>query len=300
MYYNNDTIIYLDGQWVSPEKAGSNLYNQTMHYGLGVFEGIRSYDTEVGVSIFKAREHYERLVWSARQMKIPFDYSVEQLIDINYELLERNHFANAYIRPLVYMDPCMSLTPGKKSNFAMMAWVWDKFLGDQLIKVTISPYRRPDPRSCVVEAKVSGHYVNSILASVEARERGYDEALLLDVNGYVAEGPGANFFFENGGILFTSPPGNILPGITRATIMDLANELGIPVKEKFFTPDEVKGADAAFFVGTATEVCGIESLDDIPFAKAWPATSGYRLSKAYQQLIHKKQYVPQTALTYGA
>jgi branched-chain amino acid aminotransferase len=289
MYFNDETIIFLDGKYVKASDSGVNLYNQTMHYGNGVFEGIRSYDTAEGTKIFKAKEHYDRLHYSAEKMHIKLNYTWQELEEITYEVLKRNNLKDAYIRPLVYLGANMSLLPTDEVHVVIMAWDWGKLLGDKLLRLGISSYQRPNPKSCHVEAKVVGHYINSILASTEAKQNGYDEALLTDMHGNVAEGPGANFFLEKDGKLFTAPLGNILAGITRATVIDLAKKLGIEVEEKFFTPEEIKTADAAFYCGTAAEVAGIESVDAYVFPKAWKDTKGAIIQKNYMNLVLNKE-----------
>ncbi len=289
MYYNEDSIVFLDGQWLKAAETQCTLFGQTLHYGNGVFEGIRSYATEHGPSVFKAREHYERLLFSADKMFIDLPYTVDELTARTYELLEKNNLGDAYIRPLVFLGEDLHLVPSKKVHVFIAAWEWGKYLGNALTRVMTSPYQRPNPKSCCVEAKVTGHYSNSILASQHAKNAGYDEALLLDMNGFVAEGPGANFFYEKDNVLYTCPPGNILPGITRATVLELCELLEIEVVEKFFTPDEVRGADGAFFCGTAAEVAGIESLDNVPFKLKWENTLGYELSKAYQREVLEQE-----------
>lgn len=289
MYFNNDTIIFLDGQYVKAADAGVNLYNQTMHYGNGVFEGIRSYETEQGTKIFKAKEHYDRLHYSAEKMHIKLNYTVEELEQISYEVLKRNNLTDAYLRPLVYLGPNMSLQPVEEVHVVIMAWEWGKYLGDKMLRLGLSSFQRPNPKSCHVEAKVVGHYTNSILATTEAKHNGYDEALLTDMNGYIAEGPGANFFMEKDGKLFTAPLGNILAGITRATVIELAQKLNIPIEEKFFTPEDIKTADAAFFCGTAAEVIGIESLDYYTFPLNWKDSKGAVIQRNYMNLVLHKE-----------
>lgn len=290
MYYNNNTKIFLDGQWILASQATTGLYAQTLHYGNGVFEGIRSYKTEDGVQIFKAKEHFERLKYSAKVMHINLDYSVDELIKLSYELLERNNLENAYIRPLVYLGANMSLQPTDKVHVMLCAWEWGRFLGDGKLNIMTSSYQRPNPKATHIQAKVVGHYTNSILATTEAKQKGFDEALLLDMNGYVAEGPGANFFYEKDEILYTCPLGNILSGITRETILELADELEFKMVEKFFTPEEVYQADGAFFTGTAAEVAGISSLDRNKFKLEWEDTMGYDLAKAYQLRVSQREY----------
>jgi len=290
MYYNEETIIYLDGKWVKAKSASTDLYSQTLHYGAGVFEGIRSYKTEDGAKVFKAKEHYERLRYSAEKMHIELEYSVEELIALTYELLEKNKLDNAYIRPLVYLGANMALQTNADVHIMLSAWEWGKYLGDSQLRLMTSSFQRPNPKSCFVEAKVTGHYTNSILATTEAKQKGFDEALLLDMNEKVAEGPGANFFYEKEGKLFTAPLGNILNGVTRQTIFELADELGFELEEKFFTSEDVHQADGAFFTGTAAEVAGIESLDNHKFNLNWEDTMGFDLANAYQNRVRKQEY----------
>lgn len=290
MYYNKDTNIFLDGKWLKASEATTDLYAQTLHYGNGVFEGIRSYKTEDGAHIFKAKEHYERLKYSAEVMHINLGYTPEELTALSYELLERNNLKNAYIRPLVYLGANMSLQPTDKVHLMLCAWEWGRFLGDKPLNLMTSSYQRPNPKSTHIQAKVVGHYTNSILATTEAKRNGFDEALLLDMNGKVAEGPGANFFYEKDEVLYTCPLGNILSGITRKTVFELAKELGIELVEKFFTPADVYEADAAFFTGTAAEVAGIASLDGHEFRLKWEDSLGYDLARAYQCKVTQREY----------
>lgn len=290
MYYNDDTTVFLDGKWIKAKDASSGMYNQTMHYGNGVFEGIRAYQSTEGSNIFKAKEHFERLIYSAKKMHIKLPYSVEELIQIAYTLLDKNELVDAYIRPLVYAGDSMSLMPSNDSHVFMAAWKWEKYLGDKPLNVMLSSFQRPNPKSCHVEAKVVGHYTNSILATQEAKRLGYDEALLLDMHGNVAEGPGANFFFEKDDILYTPPAGNILPGITRATIIELAKELDITVVEKHFTIEDVYQADNAFFVGTAVEVAPIASINGEKFKGLWENSAGHNIYLMYRQKVRFNHY----------
>jgi branched-chain amino acid aminotransferase len=290
MYYTDDSIIFLDGKWVKAKSASTNLYSQTLHYGSGVFEGIRAYQTEDGTQVFKAKEHYQRLLYSADKMHIKLPYTVDELTSLTYELLERNNLENAYIRPLAFSGANMTLQPSDEVHLMLCAWYWERYLGKDLLKLMTSSFQRPNPKSCFVDAKVTGHYTNSILATTEAKTKGFDEALLLDMNGYVAEGPGANFFYEKDEKLFTAPLGNILGGITRQTMFELADELGIEIEEKYFKPEDVYQADGAFYTGTAAEVAGIESLDNHKFNLNWEDTLGSTLSDAYLNRVQKRRY----------
>jgi len=289
-YYNENTKVYLNGNWLAASEAQTSLYSQTMHYGNGVFEGMRSYKTANGPQIFKVKEHFERLLFSAQKMHIPLSYSVEELTTLSYQLLEKNGLENAYLRPLVFLEPNMQLIGDTKANLFLCAWKWERYLGDTLLRVMTSSYQRPNPKSCHVEAKVIGHYTNSILATTEAKQNSFDEALLLDQNGFVAEAPGANFFMEKEGVLYTPPRGNILNGITRQTLFELCEKLEFPLQEKLFTPDEVKNADGAFFTGTAAEVAGIASLDKVNFKLDWDKTMGYELSRMYSKKVLNQEY----------
>jgi len=290
MYYNENTIIYFNGQFVKAAEAKMDLYSQSLHYGYAVFEGIRSYPVGNGTKIFKAKEHYDRLRHSADLMKMPFHYSTEQLTELTYETLKRNNFTDAYIRPVVMCSANMSLSKGKECYLAIETWEWTNGYLANKMRVMTSSYRRPNPSGFHVDAKVSGHYVNSILACQEAKDHGFDEALLLDNNGFAAEGPGANVFYEKGGILFTPPKGNILPGITRQTVIELCREFNIPVKEVFFTPEEMQGADAGFYCGTAAEVVELASLDNIEFKLNWEDSLSYVIQQAYKCKVLEKPF----------
>lgn len=290
MYYNDKTIIYYNGTFVKAIEAKGNVYDQTLHYGYGVFEGIRGYDTANGVKIFKAEEHFDRMRFSCEAIGIPYPFTNTELIEISYEVLRRNNLRDAYLRPLVTCPPNMSLTKGRGAQLLIAAWEWGAYLGDKLLRLKTSSYRRISPKNFIVEAKVSGHYVNSILASQEAKDLGYDEALLLDIDGFIAEGPGANIFIEKNQTLYTPQLGSILPGITRATVMEISKALGITVVEKQLKPTDVYNADSVFLCGTAAEVIGVESLDDQVFQKPWSETLGIVIQRAYKNLVLEKEY----------
>lgn len=290
MYFNENTILYFNNEFVKATEAKTGLFDQSLHYGYAVFEGIRSYATENGTKIFKPVEHFERLKFSCDSVGIPLEYSTQQMIDISYEVLAKNNLEDAYLRPLVFCPPNMSLQKASSSMLMITAWSWGAYLGDKLIRVMTSSFQRPNPKGFKIHAKISGHYVNSIMACQEAKDNGFDEALLLDINGNVAEGPGANLFIEKDGKLFTPPPAFILPGITRATIIEICAELGIVVEEKTFTVDEIKKADSAFYCGTAAEVIGWQSIDDTVFPKAWDVSIGKIIQAAYKAKVLEQDF----------
>jgi branched-chain amino acid aminotransferase len=285
-YYNENTVLFLNGEFVKAADAKMDLYSQSLHYGYSVFEGIRSYKTEDGTTkIFKAKEHFDRFKASAQAINLPYTYNTESLIESTNTLLALNNLGDAYIRPVVYAPANMSFTQNTESFVFIQAWEMGPFLGDKRIRVMTSSFQRPNPKGFKIHAKAAGHYVNSIMASQEAKAAGYDEALLLDMHDHVAEAPGANVFFEKDGTLYTPSLGNILPGITRATVIELCAAHDIPVVETSFGIDAIKGADAAFFCGTAAEVIGLESIDDVPFTKDWDDTASKKIQSAYQKLV---------------
>lgn len=298
MYYDENTFIYLNGEILKASEAKIDLYGQTMHYGYGVFEGIRSYKTVSGeTKIFKEEAHYERLKKSANALNLPYAWSNEELIKATYEILSLNNLQDAYIRPLVFAPANMSFGLNKESFITIETWKMEPFLGNKLLHVMASSFERPNPKGFKIEAKATGHYVNSILASQEAKANGFDEALLKDGNGFIAEGPGANFFVEKEGVLYTPQIGNILPGITRDTVLKISSQLGIPVIEKQITLEETHGADSAFFCGTATEIIGISTLDKIPFKKEWEDSLGIIIQKKYKELVTCQPAFQDKALT---
>jgi branched-chain amino acid aminotransferase len=293
-YYNENTILYLNGEYIKATEAKMDFYSQSLHYGYAVFEGIRSYKTANGeTKIFKAVQHYDRLKNSAVAVNMPYHWTTEELIEVTYELLRKNNLQDAYIRPVVYAPDNMSFVKNDASFIVIEVWEMAPFFGEKLLRIMTSSFQRPNPKGFKIEAKASGHYVNSILASQEAKSKGYDEALLTDMNGFVAEGTGANMFYEKDRKLFTPPAGNILPGITRATVFEICDELNISVEEKLFTTEELKGSDAAFFCGTAGEVIGWESLDNVKFLKNWNETLSKKIQLAYKERVTEKVSEPQ-------
>lgn len=285
MFFNDQSIAFLDGEFVKLIDARPHLLSQTLHYGNGVFEGIRSYETPEGTRIFRSRQHFQRLLDTAERLHISIPYTKEALTKISYELLERNKLTEAYIRPLVFVGENMSLTATRTSHICISTWKWGKLLGDKQLNLMLSSYRRPDPRSYLPNAKISGYYANNIMATSEAKAKGYDDCMMLDVDGYIASGAGANVFIEKDEIIYTPASGHIITGITRGVIMELARDMGVEVREQQISREMFFNADGAFFTGTATEVVAIGTVNDQSFKMKWEDTIGYVLSRKYRQLV---------------
>lgn len=256
--------IWLDGEFVNWASANTHILIHTLHYGGGVFEGIRAYDTDQGPAVFRLQEHIDRLFYSASCLEMEIPFNKDEIKEAVLKTIRVNEISEGYIRPLVFFGyGKMGLNPvGSPVQVAIAVWPWKAFLGEKPIKVKISKYARLHPGSVVSDAKICGYYVNSILASQEAKRSGFDESLLLDVEGNVAEGPGENVFIVKDKKIYTPALGSILPGVTRSSVMDIAGDLGFFVKEKKISIDELKSADEAFFTGTAVEICPIGVIDD--------------------------------------
>ncbi len=278
---DRDGFIWYDGKLVPWRDATTHVLTHSLHYGMGVFEGVRAYKTETGTAIFRLKEHTDRLFNSAKifQMVMPFDK--DTINEAHKEVIRANNLESGYLRPLAfYGSEKMGVSPkGAKVHVIIAAWPWGAYLGEdgleRGIRVKTSSFTRHHVNISMVRAKASGHYINSILANNEVTADGYDEAMLLDPEGYVAEGAGENLFIVKQGKLYTPDLTSCLEGITRATILTLAAELGLQVQEKRITRDEVYCADEAFFTGTAAEVTPIRELDNrtIGEGKRGPVTA---------------------------
>lgn len=265
---DRDGFIWFDGKLVPWRDANIHVLTHSLHYGMAVFEGVRAYQTEAGTAIFRLKEHTKRLLNSAKifQMNVPF--TEEELTNAQLDVVRSNKLTSCYLRPIIWIGS-EKLGVSAKNNTvhaSVAAWTWGAYLGEdglnKGIRVKISSYSRHHVNVSLVRAKASGYYINSILANQEVTAHGYDEALLLDTDGYVSEGSGENFFIVRNGILFTPDLASCLDGITRDAIMTIAKDLGIEVREKRITRDEVYTADEAFFTGTAAEVTPIREVDD--------------------------------------
>ncbi len=278
---DRDGVIWYDGKMVPWRDANTHVLTHTLHYGLGVFEGLRAYETAQGTAIFRLQEHTDRLFNSAHifMMKMPYDKAT--IMQAQRDVVKQNKLSSAYIRPIAfYGAEAMGLSARTLSvHVAIAAWSWGTYLGPEAlengIRVKTSSFTRHHVNINMCRAKSVTTYANSILANQEVALNGYDEALLLDVEGYVAEGSGENIFIVKQGKLYTPDLTSCLEGITRASIIEIAGELGIPVIEKRITRDEIYCADEAFFTGTAAEVTPIRELDNriIGVGKRGPITA---------------------------
>jgi len=265
---DKDGVIWYDGAMVPWRDATTHVLTHSLHYGLAVFEGLRAYDTKKGAAIFRLKEHIDRLFASAHiyMMKIPF--SKKELMDACLNVVKENNLSSCYIRPIAfYGSEKMGVSPkGATVHVAIAAWPWGAYLGaegiEKGIRVKTSSFSRHHVNVTMCRAKYSGTYANSILANQEAIDHGYDEALLLDVDGFVAEGAGENLFIVKNNTIYEPELTSALMGITRDTILTLAADLGLNVKSKRLTRDDVYTADEAFFTGTAAEVTPIRELDN--------------------------------------
>lgn len=274
--------IWLDGKYLAWDDANVHVCTHTLHYGMGAFEGIRCYKCHDGRSaVFMLPAHIERLFNSALIADLKIPYSRAELVDVCKEIVKVNNFEECYIRPLVFMgDSQLGLyVKDFKVRVAIIAWVWGAYLGDEGlangIRAKVSSYVRHHVDSCMTKAKICGNYVNSIFAKREVVGLGFDEAIMLDTEGYVSEASGENIFMMKKGKIKTTPLTSILPGITRACVMELATDLGYEVTEQRFTRDELYTADEVFFTGTAAEVTPVREVDSrqIGAGKPGPITT---------------------------
>lgn len=291
---DRDGVIWYDGKMVNWRDATTHVLTHTLHYGMGVFEGVRAYKTDKGTAIFRLKEHTDRLFRSAHILQMKMPYSKEEMMEAQKAAVRENNLESAYMRPMAfYGAEAMGISAKTLSTHVIVAaWKWGAYMGqdalDNGIRVKTSSFSRHHVNITMCKAKANGNYMNSILAHQEAALDGYDEALLLDVDGFVAEGSGENIFIIRNGKLYTPDLTSALEGITRDTIVQLAAEIGLTVIEKRITRDEVYSADEAFFTGTAAEVTPIRELDrrSIGTGTAGPITK--QLQKMYFDAVTGK------------
>jgi len=280
----------MNGKIINWNDCKTHVINYSLHYGVAVFEGIRFYDTPQGISIFRLKDHIKRLLNSAKTVYIQSKWTANELVEAAKEIVKASNLKSGYIRPIIYYDGGKLSLHAQNTNISAVIAVlpWGKYLEHSAVMVMPSTYMRHHPKSLPMDAKVSGYYVNSVLAVLEARGKGYDEALLLDFKGNIAEGPGENFFIVKNNSLMTPPLGTILPGITRDCIMQIAKDLGIKVSEKDITLKEAEGADEAFFTGTAAEVTPISHIGKCAIGNGSVGPMTSKLKDAYHDIVTGK------------
>ena len=284
---DRDGLIWYDGKMVPWRDATTHVLTYTLHYGVGVFEGVRAYMTPMGTAVFRLDEHTKRLFNSAKilGMKIPF--TPEQVNQAICDVLRENKLREAYIRPMVFFgSEGMGLRADNlKVHVIVAAWAWGAYLGadnfERGIRVRTSSFTRHHVNSAMCRAKANGYYINSMLALNEVLRDGYDEAILLDMSGHIAEGSAENIFLVHGNTLHTPDLNSCLDGVTRRSVMELATRFGIPVQERRITRDELYIADEAFFTGTAAEVMPIREADNRPIGSGKRGPITQRLQAAY-------------------
>lgn len=297
---DRDGVIWFDGELVPWREAKVHVLTHTLHYGLGVFEGVRAYPTENGPAIFRLHDHTDRLFRSAHILRLPIPFTKDEINNAQVRVIAENNLKEAYLRPMCfYGSEGMGLrAEGLKAHCIIAAWEWPNYMSpearDEGIKVRTSSYTRHHVNITMCKAKANGNYINSMLALREALDSGCEEALLLDNEGYVAEGSGENVFLVQNGKLITPELTSCLEGITRATMFSFAQELGIEVKERRITRDEVYVADEAFFTGTAAEVLPIRELDGRVIGEGVRGPITEKLQSMYfDQVLAKRSEYPQ-------
>ncbi len=297
--------IWMDGNFVEWDQAKVHILTHTLHYGNGVFEGTRAYKTDKGLAIFRLRDHTKRLLNSAKIVAIKSPYTLEELEKAQIELLRKNDFdGNVYIRPLIYLGyGVMGLYHvNAPVNVAIAAWKWGAYLGEEGlekgIRVKVSSFARNSVKSTMGKAKAVANYLNSQMAKYEAIEAGYEEALLLDEEGFVAEGSGECLFIVRDGVLISPPNDNSLESITQDTVLRIAKEKSIPIERRRITRDEVYIADEAFFTGTAAEVTPIREVDGRTIGSGKRGEMTRELQAAYFDIVYGRNPDYEDMLTY--
>ncbi|MGC9235308.1 MAG: branched-chain amino acid transaminase [Thiomonas sp.] len=289
---DRDGKIWMDGQLVEWRDAKVHVLTHTLHYGCGAFEGVRAYKTDKGTAIFRLREHTERLFNSAKILRMDIPFTLEQAMQAQIDVVKANGFDSCYIRPLTWIgDKKLGVSPrGNTIHLMIAAWPWGAYLGEEGMKkgirVKTSSYTRHHVNITMVNAKAVSNYTNSILANLEVTGDGYDEALLLDPQGFVSEGAGENIFVIRDGVLYTPDlSSGALNGITRKTVFAICEDLGLTIKEKRITRDEVYICDEAFFTGTAAEVTPIRELDGIALGPGHRGPITERIQNAFFDIV---------------
>ena len=289
---DRDGKIWMDGQLVEWRDAKVHVLTHTLHYGCGAFEGVRAYKTDQGTAIFRLRDHTESLFNSAKILRMEIPFTIEQAMQAQVDVVKANGFDSCYVRPLTWIgDKKLGVSPrGNTIHLMIAAWPWGAYLGEEGLKrgirVKTSSYTRHHVNITMCNAKAVSNYTNSILANLEVTGDGYDEALLLDPQGFVSEGAGENIFVVREGVLYTPDlSSGALNGITRKTVFAICEDLGLTIKEKRITRDEVYIADEAFFTGTAAEVTPIRELDGITLGPGYRGPITERIQNAFFDIV---------------
>jgi branched-chain amino acid aminotransferase len=285
-------FIWMDGELVPYDQATVHFITPTLHYGMGVFEGIRCYETRKGPAVFRLREHLERFLDSIHILGIrDFPYTVDQLRQATHQTIRANGLSECYIRPLMYLQGPMGLNmDNSKPRVGIAVWEWGPYLGESAketgVHMMVSSYTRLHPNVNMTKSKVAGNYVNSMLVKTLALRSGFDEAVILDPQGFVSECTGENIFMVRKGVLVTPPSAIVLEGLTRDSIMKIAADLGIPVKEAMITRDQLYIADEVFITGTAAELVSVRAIDYRTIGDGHPGPIFQALSKAFYDTLH--------------
>jgi branched-chain amino acid aminotransferase len=296
--------IWMNGKFVKWDDAKVHVLTHTLHYGTGVFEGIRCYKTDSGSAVFRLQEHVGRLFDSAHILEMEIQFTREAVAEAILETIRVNKIEACYIRPIAFLGyGAMGIFPKENPvQVSIAVWPWGSYLGEEGLKngirVKISSFSRPHVNATMVRSKTTANYANSLLAKREALKDGYDEAMLLDTDGYVAEGSGENVFMVRKGVIKTPPLTSILEGITRDTIMQLAAERGMRLVEERFTRDELYVADEAFFTGTAAEITPIREVDNRSIGEGKPGPVTKELQSAFFDIVHGRDSRHADWLTY--
>ncbi len=301
---DKDGSIWYNGQLVAWRNAQTHVLTHTLHYGMGVFEGVRAYETAKGPAIFRLQDHTDRLFNSAHIVGMKLPFSKDVINKAHSDVVKANHLKSCYFRPMAfYGSQKLGVAPAKDDvQVIVAAWTWGAYLGNdgmqKGIRIKTSSFTRHHVNITMCKAKANGNYMNSIMANNEATANGYDEALLLDANGYVAEGSGENIFIVRKGKLYTPDATVALEGITRDTVMTIAHDIGLEVIEKHITRDEVYIADEAFFTGTAAEVTPISELDKRQIGQGHPGLITQEIQKRFFNIVTGQDARYEKWLTY--
>lgn len=288
-YYNQKSWVYFNDTFKKVNETGVDLFNQSLHYGFAAIEGIRAYKTHNGPRIFKGPAHLQRLKATCIKIGLAFPWDTDELLRICYLLLEKNNLSSAYIRPMVIARHNMFLTPSPETDLVIALWEWGPFLGAGNLNMLVSDYQKASPQQVPPDTKASGNYLASILATTDARAKGFDEAILTNAEGMVCQASSNNIFIEKHDTLITPPTGQIFPGITRGTVIDIAKRLQYKVDERPITVEDLMDADSAFLTGTATGIVGINAINNKKLPQSWADSIGSNIQYAYKNLTHETE-----------